>query len=153
MLVLLDQASALAPSAGMGRLRERVEAATHGTPGDVLDTDLDRLGAQVGHALTRVSREVRGDGPSYAGADLMGLDLRMRDLADADLRGALLIAADLRGCRLDRTDLLGADLRDADLSGADLSTALFLTRPQLATARGDSGTLLPPGLRRPTAWT
>jgi len=70
----------------------------------------------------------------------------------ADLRGALLIAADLRGADLDRTDLLGADLRDADLSGADLSTALFLTQPQLNSARGDASTRLPTGLRRPPAW-
>ncbi len=64
----------------------------------------------------------------------------------------MLIAADLRDAVLDRTDLLGADLRDADLSGADLSTALFLTQPQLNSARGSAGTLLPSHLRRPLVW-
>ena len=95
---------------------------------------------------------MRGDGPSYAGHDLVGRDLRDNDLARADLRGALLIAADLRGSTLDRTDLLGADLRDADVSGADLATVLFLTQPQLNSARGDASTVLPDGLRRPAAW-
>ena len=152
MLVLLDQAAAAAPSATVAALRERVDAATTGTPDEVLDVELDRLAARVGDALGGASRLVRGDGPSYAGQDLVGRDLRSTVLARADLRGALLIAADLRSCFLDRTDLLGADLRDANLSGADLTTALFLTQPQLNTARGDATTVLPPGLRRPAAW-
>jgi uncharacterized protein YjbI with pentapeptide repeats len=153
MLVLLDQAAALVPGPDLAGLREQVSGHTGGRPTDILDVDLDRLAARVGEALRRVSASVRGDGPSYAGNDLVGHDLRAHDLARADLRGALLIAADLRGCTLDRTDLLGADLRDADLSGADLSTALFLTQPQLNSARGDAATLLPAGLRRPPAWS
>ena len=152
MLVLLDQASALAPAATLTRLRERVSGRTSGRPEEILDTELDRLAVLVGEALREVSRSVRGDGPSYAGHDLVGHDLRAHDLARADLRGAVLIAADLRDVVLDRTDLLGADLRDADLSGADLSTALFLTQPQLNSARGSAATLLPSHLRRPLAW-
>jgi hypothetical protein len=100
-----------------------------------------------------VSRSIRGDGPTYAGQDLVGHDLRDTDLARADLRGAVLIAADLRDVVLDRTDLLGADLRDTDLSGADLSTALFVTQPQLNSARGSATTVLPPHLRRPLGWS
>jgi uncharacterized protein YjbI with pentapeptide repeats len=153
MLVLLDQAAALEPGPDLFRLRARVSGHTGGGPSEILAVDLDRLTVLVGEALRRVSGSVRGDGPSYAGQDLVGRDLRRHDLARADLRGALLIAADLRDCTLDRTDLLGADLRDADLSGADLSTALFLTQPQLNTARGDGTTKLPPGLlRHPMAW-
>jgi uncharacterized protein YjbI with pentapeptide repeats len=152
MLVLLDQASALAPSAGLSRLRERVSGRTGGRPHDILDTDLDELSGVVGEALRAVSRAVRGDGPSYAGHDLAGQDLRSHDLTGADLRGAVLIAADLRGSVLDRTDVLGADLRDTDLSGADLTTALFLTQPQLNSARGSAATLLPATLRRPGGW-
>ena len=152
MLVLLDQASALAPGPELTRLRERVSGRTSGRPEDILDTELDRLAVLVGEALREVSRSVRGDGPSYAGHDLVGQDLRAHDLGRADLRGAVLIAADLRDVVLDRTDLLGADLRDADLSGADLSTALFLTQPQLNSARGSAATLLPSHLRRPPAW-
>jgi hypothetical protein len=152
MLVLLGQASSRAPSPALSALRDRVSAATLGTPAEVLDVELDRLAARVGDALGAVSRSVRGDGPSYARKDLVGRDLRSVPLARADLRGALLIAADLRETDLDRTDLLGADLRDADLSGADLSTVLFLTQPQLNSARGDTRTRLPGGLRRPLAW-
>jgi uncharacterized protein YjbI with pentapeptide repeats len=153
MLVLIDQASALVPGPELTRLRERVSSHTSGRPEDILDTDLDRLAVLVGEALRGVSRSVRGDGPSYAGHDLVGRDLRDTDLAGADLRGAVLIAADLRDSVLDRTDLLGADLRDADLSGSDLSTALFLTQPQLNSARGSATTLLPPHLRRPLGWS
>jgi uncharacterized protein YjbI with pentapeptide repeats len=153
MLVLLDQATALAQAPELDRLREQVSAHTEGAPDEILDTDLDQLAALVGEALRGVSRSVRGDGASYAGNDLMGQDLRTLDLAGADLRGAVLIAADLRDAVLDRTDLLGADLRDTDVSGADLSTALFLTQPQLNSARGSLATLLPPHLRRPVAWS
>ena len=152
MLVLLDQASALRPGAALDRLRALVSGHTHGSPAEILDTELDRLAAQVGGSLRAVSLAVRGTGPSYVGHDLAGHDLRTTDLAHADLRGALLIAADLREAVLDRTDLLGADLRDTDLSGADLSTTLFLTQPQLNSARGSSTTLLPAHLRRPVAW-
>ena len=96
MLVLLDQASALVPGPDLTRLRERVAGHTSGAPEDILGTDLDRLSVSVGDALRGVSRAVRGDGPSYAGHDLAGRDLRDTDLARADLRGAVLIAADLR---------------------------------------------------------
>lgn len=152
MLVLLDQAARLAPSPALAELRSVVDRRRTGTPDEVLDTELDLLQARVGSALRSVSVEVRGDGPSYAGQDWLGRDLRSVDLARAELRGALLIAADLRGVLLDRTDLLGADLRDAELSGANLSTALFVTQPQLNAARGDAATALPDGLRRPPAW-
>jgi len=152
MLVLLDQASALGFDAELTGLREEVSGRTSLAPAEILDTDLDQLAALVGEQLRGVSRAVRGGGPSYAGNDLVGHDLRSTDLARADLRGALLIAADLRDAVLDRTDLLGADLRDTALSGADLSTALFLTQPQLNSARGSSATILPSHLRRPLAW-
>jgi hypothetical protein len=152
MLVLLGQAADLVGAAAVDRLRERIAARTRGRPAEILDTELDRLAVQLGETLREVSRSVRGDGPSYAGQDLAGRDLRSVPVALADLRGAVLIAADLREVVLDRTDLLGADLRDTDLSGADLSTALFVTQPQLNAARGSATTVLPPGLRRPGHW-
>lgn len=153
MLVLLAEAGRLAPAPGLAELAALVDSLRSGTPDAILDTELDLVQARVGSALREVSLAVRGDGPSYAGQDWLGRDLRGLDLARAELRGTLLIAADLRGAGLDRTDLLGADLRDTDLSGADLSTALFLTQPQLNAARGSAATVLPPGLRRPAYWT
>ena len=62
------------------------------------------------------------------------------------------MAADLRETDLRSADLLGADLRDADLRGSDLREALFLTRPQVAAARGDGRTRLPDGCPRPAHW-
>ncbi|HYO37366.1 MAG TPA: pentapeptide repeat-containing protein, partial [Geodermatophilus sp.] len=59
-----------------------------------------------------------------------------------DRRGADLFGADLR-----RTDLRGTGLRGADLTGA-----LFLTRPQIAAARGDATTRLPAALVHPAHW-
>jgi hypothetical protein len=88
-------------------------------------------------------------GTDLTGTDLAGADLAGADLRGADLRGALLIGAHLRGADLRRADLIGADLRAADLGGADLTGALFVTRPQLAAARGNAATRPPAGLGRP----
>jgi uncharacterized protein YjbI with pentapeptide repeats len=65
--------------------------------------------------------------------------------------GRLPHQADLRGADLAAVDLL-ADLRDARLEDADLSRALYLTQPQLNSARGSLGTRLPAGLEVPGHW-
>ena len=121
--------------------------------------DVDGLRRRVGPLLGRVSARARdgarrGRAPRGAGpyADLAGADLAGADLRGAELRGALLVGADLRGADLDRADLLGADLRGADVRGARLATALFLTRPQLAAARGDARTTVPAVHERPDHW-
>ena len=119
----------------------------------MLAVDVDSLRAATGDLLREVSASLRGPaGAAPPEGDLVGRDLRGRDVRHADLRGVLLVAADLRGMDLGVCDLLGADLRDADLSGADLSDVVFLTQPQLNAARGDTVTRLPAGLSRPPHW-
>jgi uncharacterized protein YjbI with pentapeptide repeats len=128
----------------------------------LLACDVDTIHSRVRTILMDVSEEVRGgyfaEGADQAGAalkpgaDLAGANLSARKLCGADLRGSCLIAVDLRGSDLSAADLLGADLRDAQLDGADLSAALFVTQPQINSARGSSGTLLPPGLSVPQHW-
>ncbi|MFB7355246.1 pentapeptide repeat-containing protein [Streptomyces gardneri] len=135
----------------------RVEELTGGTPDALEKFDVAPVRAEVNPLLLRTSDLVRatagGKPKSRRGADLIGKRLRGAKLRGADLRGALLIAADLTGADLTLTDLIGADLRDADLSGADLTGALFLTQPQLNSARGNAATRLPAGFDRPTHWT
>ncbi|MFE7549514.1 pentapeptide repeat-containing protein [Streptomyces gardneri] len=135
----------------------RVEELTGGTPDALEKLDVAPVRAEVNPLLLRTSELVRatagGKPKSRRGADLIGKRLRGAKLRGADLRGALLIAADLTGADLTLTDLIGADLRDADLSGADLAGALFLTQPQLNSARGNAATRLPDGFDRPTHWT
>jgi hypothetical protein len=117
------------------------------------EADVAAVRAEAGELLGRVSEAVRGPGGrSTARADLVGKDLRRRRLADTSLRGALLMGADLRGVDLGRSDLLGADLRGADLRGASLSGVLFLTNPQVTSARGDAATALPARVHRPAGW-
>jgi hypothetical protein len=115
---------------------------------------LGRAGELARAGFARAGRPGGRDrrGADLAGRDLVGADLRDTDLTGADLRGALLIGADLRGARLAGADLIRADLRAADLRGADLAGALFLTRAQLAAARGDPTTTPPAELERPAAW-
>ncbi|MFI9292069.1 pentapeptide repeat-containing protein [Streptomyces gardneri] len=135
----------------------RVEELTGRTPDALEKLDVAPVRAEVNPLLLRTSELVRatagGKPKSRRGADLIGKRLRGAELRGADLRGALLIAADLTGADLTLTDLIGADLRDADLSGADLTGALFLTQPQLNSARGNAATRLPAGFDRPTHWT
>ncbi|MFC5060593.1 pentapeptide repeat-containing protein [Actinomycetospora atypica] len=117
------------------------------------DADVGAVRAEAGELLGRVSSSVRGPrGRTMARADLVGKDLRRRGLVDVSLRGALLMGADLRGVDLGRADLLGADLRGADVRGASLQGVLFLTNPQVTSARGDSSTGLPARVHRPASW-
>lgn len=86
------------------------------------------------------------------GLNLMGADLRKKDLRRQNLSGAFLIAADLRGTDLSGTDLIGADLRDADLRGTNLTNCIFLTQGQINSAKGDLTTKLPRTLITPLSW-
>jgi uncharacterized protein YjbI with pentapeptide repeats len=135
---------------------------TSGPLSGLLACDVDSLHFRVRTILVSVSEEVRGgyfaagtdqDAALKPGADLAGANLMARKLCGAGLRGSCLIAVDLRGSDLSAADLLGTDLRDAQLDGADLSAALFVTQPQINSARGSSRTLLPPGLSVPQHWS
>ena len=119
---------------------------------DELDVEPHRSAAVP--LLRAASEQARAglDGRDLSGADLTGARLQGERLVGASLRGALLLGADLRDADLDRADLTGADLRGADLRGARLSGALFLTRMQVAAARGDDRTSLPDLLERPDHW-
>ena len=143
-------------------LRTAIADLARGPLAALLACDLEGLHSAVRTMLVEVSEEIRAgyfaggtdqlDSALKPGADLAGANLRTRKLCGADLRGACLIAADLRTSDLAGVDLLGADLRDARLDGADLSAALFLTQPQLNSARGSRTTLLPRGLSAPPHW-
>ncbi|MCP9985535.1 pentapeptide repeat-containing protein [Streptomyces sudanensis] len=138
------------------RRHDEIDALTRGDARALLELDVPALRAEVNALLLRASELARSGVPGrrrdHRGADLAGARLRGAKLRGASLRGARLIAADLSGADLRGADLTGADLRDADLSGADLTGALFLTQPQLTSARGDGATLLPAALRRPGHW-
>jgi uncharacterized protein YjbI with pentapeptide repeats len=101
-------------------------------------TDADLDGADLDGADLRGAHLVRA---SLAGADLRNARLEGASLAGADLQGAT-----LAGARLTGADFADARLRNTRLAGTDLSGVLHLTREQLAGARLDSTTILPPGL-------
>jgi uncharacterized protein YjbI with pentapeptide repeats len=160
MLAYLAEALALPPARSLhGDLRralDDLDRLTRGSADTLAEVDVAALRRDVNALLLRTSELVRAAVPGrkkdHRGADLIGARLRGADLRGADLRGAYLIAADLAGADLRAADLIGADLRDADLSGADLTGSLFLTRAQLAAAKGDAGTVLPPAFSRPAHW-
>ena len=116
---------------------------------DLLVSASEIARAEVGRVAPLESgRGVRGPGSDLAGADLRGVDLRGQTL-----RGSVALGADLRDAELSRCDLLGVDLRGADLSGADLTDAVYLTQPQVNSARGDDRTRLSAGFARPSHWS
>lgn len=129
---------------------EELRAMTLAPPTRLWELDLeacrDRANSLLRRAAPGTARAKHGP------RDRVGKDLRGTDLRGKDLSLSLLMAADLSGCDLAGTNLLGADLRDADLRGADLRRCLFLTQGQVAAARGDGTTRLPPRLRRPGSW-
>lgn len=138
------------------RALEETERLTRGSASELMELDVAAHRDRVNELLLRTSELIRaripGKKKNRRGADLIGADLRGVDLRGANLRGALLIAADLTRADLTAADLIGADFRDADLSAADLRGAIFLTQAQLAAAKGDAATRLPPSLTRPAHW-
>lgn len=139
------------------RALDRTERLTGGPAQEVAALDVDAVRAAVNPLLQQASALARSgcrdEAVDLRGADLMGRDLRRARLDGAGLRGALLVGADLRGVDVGRADLTGADLRGADVRGARLDRALFVTRPQLASARGDVATAVRPDLGRPAHWS
>ncbi|WP_345605672.1 pentapeptide repeat-containing protein [Pseudonocardia adelaidensis] len=158
LLFYLEEARAHPAAAPLSDALEAAFAETDrlaaGTPEELAALDVEAHRRSVADLLGRVSDLARagGRGPDHRGARLLGARLRGSDLRRASFRGALLVGADLRGADLRGADLLGADLRGADLAGADLREALFLTAAQVAAARGDTSTRLPPTLARPGHW-
>ena len=125
-------------------------------PDELTELDVAGHGREVVVLLRRASGLVRAGAPrrpDLASADLAGRNLAGADLRGADLSRALLIGADLRRADLTAADLMHADLRAADLRGADLGTSIFLTQPQVGSARGDAATRLPARLARPPRWS
>ena len=153
MLTHLGEVGRRSPDPAAENLRQRLLELRDATPVELLTADLEDVHEECGDLLAAASLRVRGPrAPDLARADLAGRDLRGRDVRSACLRGAVLIGVDLRGLDLGAVDLLGADLRGADLRGTDLHEALFLTGPQLESARGDVTTTIPAGRRRPASW-
>jgi uncharacterized protein YjbI with pentapeptide repeats len=159
LLWYLTEARALPAAAPLSDVLDEALAETDrlaaGTPEELAALDVEAHRRSVADLLRQVSDRARArrPGPDHRGGHLLGARLRGADLRRASFRGALLVGADLRGADLRGADLLGADLRGADLRGADLRDALFLTGAQIAAARGDAGTRLPPTLPRPGHWT
>jgi DNA-binding NarL/FixJ family response regulator len=114
---------------------------------DLTDTDC-RLAVFVSADLRRADFSAADLGcADLSVANLRGAGLRMARLAEASLRGADLAGACLSDAVLDGTDLTGANLLDADLRKSDLSGAVGLTQEQVAKARTDASTRMPPGIR------
>lgn len=102
---------------------------------------------------------------SYAKAD--GVDFRLANLRDAKLHFTQLEKANLSGANLANADFSGANLRDAVLKGCDLDGAVLdnadvrgtdfsgstgLSDEAIRSAKGDSRTVLPVGIARPSQW-
>jgi uncharacterized protein YjbI with pentapeptide repeats len=142
---------------------DEIENLTHLEAESIINLDLTSIRVGVNSLLLQTSeflrKKVNNDKNSLkgkkaigGGLNLMGADLRKKDLRGANLSGAFLIASNLRGVDLSWADLIGSDLRDADLSGANLINSIFLTQAQINSAKGDVNTRLPKSLIKPDHW-
>lgn len=142
---------------------DEIENLTHLEAKSIINLDLTSIRVGVNALLLQTSeflrKKVNNGKNSLKGKkalggvlNLMGADLRKKDLRGVNLSGAFLIAANLRGVDLSFTDLIGADLRDADLSGANLSNSIFITQAQINSAKGDVNTRLPKSITKPRHW-
>lgn len=141
-----------------------IESFTNLSASSIIKLDLTVIRVGVNKLLFKTSELVRKKAEnnqkiplkhkkSICGSlNLMGADLRRKNLRGANLSGAYLIAANLRGVDLSFADLIGADLRDADLRGANLSKSIYLTQAQVNAAKGDISTKLPKLLVKPEHW-
>lgn len=111
------------------------------------------VGANLGETDLREANIFQANlfAADLSAANLRGADLRIADLQDAKLVKADLTGADFSQTQLNGADFTGAVLRQAYLMLADLRGAR-LTQNQLNEAQGDSATVLPDGLSRPTSW-
>jgi uncharacterized protein YjbI with pentapeptide repeats len=80
------------------------------------------------------------------GVDLRDTDFQNADLSRADLSNADLSRADLRNAKLIGASFSDAQLTDTDFRGSDLTQASGLTRDQIAHAKVDQSTKLPPSV-------
>nr|MDT0663846.1 pentapeptide repeat-containing protein [Micromonospora sp. DSM 115978] len=93
-----------------------------------------------------------------AGSTLLGTNLSGARLHSANLTGAWLADADLTRADLCWSDLTHAHLHRADLTGARLGGdgtwhgPAVVTSEQVAEAKGNADTVLPPGVDRPAEW-
>ena len=111
------------------------------------------------------STDLRGAklmGAHLEGANLMGAHLEGADLQHASFENAYLVGAHLEGAllgyiHLQGASLVGAHLEGVFLLGARLERAILaettgLTEEQLSLAHGDTATVLPAAMSRPTHW-
>lgn len=160
MLWYLVEASSLVPAQALkpdiGALIFENTRMTQLPPEEIIKLDVGDYRTQVNQMLKKTGELILA-AASKAGAgsrtaDYIGKNFKKANLDAADFSMCLLIAANLERCSLRAANFLGADLRDANISDADLSESVFLTQQQINTAKGSSGTKLPPMLTTPPTW-
>ena len=113
----------------------------------IMDAHLERAYLRRAHLERAYLMDAHLEGANLRGAHLERAYVRRAHLERAYLKYAHLERADLVGAHLE-----GADLRGAQFEGANLKKTQNLTQEQLECASGDSNTLLPDGLTRPSHW-
>jgi uncharacterized protein YjbI with pentapeptide repeats len=124
---------------------------------DLRDARLE--GANLRDARLEEANLVRAhlEGAYLGFAHLERADLRQAHLERANLGYAHFEGADLTGAHFEGADLTGAHFEGVDLTGAHLERANLtkitgLNSEQLAKISGDTETILPSGVSRPTHW-
>ena len=160
MLWYLNEAALLLSAAD---IYEKIESAiqdldrqTRQTPEALLKTDLEACREKTNWLLKevwqRVQKTAKAPAEAKKSVDFIGRDFKKSVLDGQDFSMSLLIAANLEGCSLRGANFLGADIRDANFKNADLRESIFLTQPQVNSAKGNAHTKLPEFIICPEIW-
>lgn len=86
-------------------------------------------------------------GANFDGANATLMCMSFANFRGASFRGTILDAANLASAKLDGADMTGARTRITSFLGTDLTRVKGLTQSQLDTACGDAKTKVPAGMK------
>ena len=86
-------------------------------------------------------------GANFDGANATLMCMSFANFRGASFRGTILDAANLASAKLDGADMTGARTRITSFLGTDLTRVKGLTQSQLDTACGDTKTKVPAGMK------
>lgn len=144
-LFYLTEASTLIDNPKINDLIQKVETLTYK---DILHFDMITYHQEVATILKEITLKINHPSKTI----LTGKDCSHMDLSYVDLSMSFLIQTNLQHANLYGANFVGADMRDANIKDTDLSQCLFLTQGQINACIGNSKTILPCHLQRPSHW-
>ncbi|MEO7053793.1 MAG: pentapeptide repeat-containing protein [Rhizomicrobium sp.] len=142
--VLFMAISALAPARADPGLKADPRAVARLESGIVDCPGCQLAGANLLNLCVK-ARDLHG--ANFDGANATLMCMSFANFRGASFRGTILDAANLASAKLDGADMTGARTRITSFLGTDLTRVKGLTQSQLDTACGDAKTKVPAGMK------